>query len=65
MSPEMRLVVIVLAVCLLLIVGIASSRWFGDDNPIEQQIEHILEEETGIEIDLSPEDKDDDEIKET
>lgn len=57
MKPEIKLVVIVITVCLLLIIGVASSKWLGNDNPIEQQIEDIIEKETGVEVDLSPEEE--------
>lgn len=38
------------------ILGISSYKYFGmkEDNPIEQAAEKIIKEDTGIEIDLSP-----------
>ena len=36
------------------LMGFLSSRILGDDNPIEEFTEEIIEQETGIEIDLSP-----------
>lgn len=36
------------------IVGFASIKFFGNDNPIEESAEKIIENTTGINIDLSP-----------
>lgn len=38
-------------------VGYLSSRWLGEDNPIEEAAEEVIESQTGMEIDLSPESK--------
>lgn len=38
-------------------VGLFSSKYLGDDNPIEQAAEEIIKEETGIKIDLTPNSK--------
>jgi hypothetical protein len=35
-------------------VGYVSSRWLGEDNPIEEAAEEVIESQTGMEIDLSP-----------
>lgn len=37
------------------VVGVISSKYLGDDNAIEQTAEKIIEEESGIVVDLSPE----------
>ena len=37
-----------------LVAGYASSRWLGDDNPVEESAESIILEQTGLDIDLSP-----------
>ncbi len=39
----------------LLICGVISSHYLGDDNEIEEMAETILEQKTGVDIDLTPE----------
>lgn len=39
----------------VLVVGIVSSKYYGPDNIVEEISEKIIEEETGIDLDLSPE----------
>ena len=47
---------IVTAIALL--IGIGSIYFYGNDNPVEEVAEDIIEEITGIEnIDLSPQDE--------
>ena len=52
---ELIIKLLIVAVCL--IVGISTFRFFGlkPDNPIEQITEQVIKEETGINVDLSPE----------
>ena len=38
----------------LVIVGYASLLWLPKDNPIEQAAEKVIEDETGIKVDLTP-----------
>jgi hypothetical protein len=38
------------------IIGLASAYFFGNDNPIEEACEAVIRNETGAEIDLSPDD---------
>lgn len=40
-----------------LAAGYASSRWLGDDNPIEESAETVIHEHTGLDIDLTPSSK--------
>jgi hypothetical protein len=35
-------------------VGLGSYYWFGADNPIEEGCEKIIKDETGLDVDLSP-----------
>jgi len=35
------------------VIGLVSSRYLGDDNPIEELSEEIIEEKTGLSIDLT------------
>lgn len=49
----------VLLVVAAAVTGVATYKKFGmkKDNAVEQLAEKIIKEQTGIEIDLSPEDK--------
>lgn len=40
-----------------LVAGYASSRFLGEDNPIEEAAEEVIESQTGVKVDLSPESK--------
>lgn len=47
---------IIIAISVLAaVVGIVSDRYLGDDNPVEQEAEKIIKDETGMDVDLSPE----------
>jgi len=35
-------------------IGIGSYLWLGADNPIEQECEKVIKDETGMDVDLSP-----------
>lgn len=51
-------IIIVLAICSAVMGGCSYfNRQFGldDDNPLEQAVEDVIEHQTGIEIDLTPE----------
>lgn len=37
-----------------LLAGIASFYFWGDDNPVEEACEDLINDEIGIDIDLSP-----------
>lgn len=39
---------------LVVIIGISSVYFYGDDNTVEEISEEILKQETGIDIDLTP-----------
>lgn len=39
----------------LLAFGYMASKFWGDDNPVEQSIETVLNREFGVDIDFSPE----------
>ena len=36
------------------IVGFMSSKWLGPDNAVEEECEKIIKDQTGADIDLSP-----------
>lgn len=38
-----------------IITGLVSIHYMGNDNPIEEVAEEIIEKEIGVKIDLSPE----------
>jgi hypothetical protein len=44
--------------CAIMMLGGAVAcqwpSWYVKDNPVEQKVEQLIEEETGIDIDLSP-----------
>jgi hypothetical protein len=45
-------ILIILAV--VAVGGYLSSRWLGHDNVIEETAENVIEQHTGVDIDLSP-----------
>lgn len=45
------IVVIVVSAC---IAGIVSKHYLGNDNFVEQTAEDVIQQETGVEVDLSP-----------
>lgn len=44
-----------LAIILAIIFGVGSVYWLGNDNPVEEIAEKVIEEEIGIDVDLTPE----------
>ena len=44
------MIIIILAV----IIGLGSVYFLGNDNPVEEISEKVIEEETGVNIDLTP-----------
>ena len=38
-------------------IGFFSIKYLGRDNPVEQQMEKVIKDQTGLELDLSPEAK--------
>ena len=43
-----------IVVILVLILGISSAYFLGDDNALEEIAEEVIQEETRINIDLTP-----------
>lgn len=39
---------------ILITIGYTSGLFLGKDNPIEQEVEKIIEVETGVKVDLTP-----------
>ena len=50
---------IIIIISVVGLIGFMSSRILGNDNPIEELAEEIIENETGINLDLSPSSKED------
>lgn len=58
--------VAIIAISLIIGIGFRYVTNVSDDHPIEEIAEHIIEKETGYDIDLTPfskEEKDDEKIK--
>lgn len=41
-------------VILAAIIGLWSIKYMGQDGPIEEQCEQVIQDQTGVEIDLTP-----------
>lgn len=39
---------------IVVILGLVSQRWLGPDNPVEESAEVVIEQHTGVDLDLSP-----------
>lgn len=46
---------ILLIVGMAALVGFLSSKFLGDDNLVEETAENVIEQHTGIDLDLTPE----------
>lgn len=51
---EMGLVILISSLIALAGIGYLSQKWLGHDNEIEEHVEEVIEDITGVEIDLSP-----------
>jgi hypothetical protein len=51
---ELGTLVIIIAIAALAAIGIVSQKYFGEDNVVEETVEAIIKEKTGLDIDLSP-----------
>lgn len=49
--------VVLIIIGVAALIGLASSYMLGDDNPVEQYSEYMIESQTGVKIDLTPEDE--------
>lgn len=45
---------IILIITSCIVIGYASVTLWGPDNPIEQDVEKVIEAQTGISVDLTP-----------
>jgi uncharacterized protein YpmB len=43
-----------IVVILVVILGISSAYFLGDDNPVEETSEEVIKAQTGIDVDLTP-----------
>ena len=48
------IVIISIVVAASVITGIVSTHFWGSNNPVEQDCEEVIKEETGIDLNLSP-----------
>ena len=51
---ELGTLVIIIAVAALAAIGIVSQKYLGEDNIVEETVEAVIKEKTGLDIDLSP-----------
>lgn len=52
---DVSLIIIGILVGICVLGGITSTIWLGPDNPVEEVAEKIIEDETGLKVDLTPE----------
>lgn len=45
------------ALILIIVIGVGSAYFLGHDNPVEEMAEKVIEQQTGIDIDLTPSSK--------
>lgn len=48
------LIVLIVIVSICVVGGVASTFFWGNDNPIEETAEEIIKEKTGMDVDLTP-----------
>lgn len=41
-------------IIILLIIGFGSGYLLGNDNPVEEITEHVIDQEIGVNVDLTP-----------
>jgi hypothetical protein len=46
--------IIIIIVGIVTVVGIISTTFMGEDNPVEEVSESVIKQETGLDVDLSP-----------
>lgn len=51
---DLGLIVIITIVGACALAGFVSQFWLGKDNPVEQEAEAVIKQETGLQVDLSP-----------
>jgi len=51
---ELGTLVIIIAIAALAAIGIVSQKYLGEDNIVEETVEAVIKEKTGLDIDLSP-----------
>ena len=51
---DVGIIILGVIISLCALGGIISSLYLGDDNPIEELLEKVIEEETGVDVDLTP-----------
>lgn len=51
---ELGTIALLIGLAALAVVGYVSHRFLGHDNEIEEKIEEVIKEKTGLDVDLSP-----------
>lgn len=46
-----------ITLAIVLFLGFGSVKFLGNDNPVEQAAEVIIKDETGIDVDFSPDEE--------
>ena len=54
---EIGSIVFGLVLVILFGIGVFSHQFLGNDNKLEETIEKVIKEETGLNVDLTPESK--------
>jgi hypothetical protein len=52
-----KIVLTIALVAVLILIGVTSSKFLGDDNQVEEESEVKIKDITSMDIDLSPESK--------
>ncbi len=47
-------IIVISIIVVALAASYLSSRWLGDDNPVEESAESVIKEQAGLDIDLTP-----------
>jgi hypothetical protein len=51
---DVSLLIVIVVAVVAAAIGYGSSKYLGDDNPVEEAAEEVIEADTGIDIDLTP-----------
>jgi len=54
MLRDAGLIILIVVVSIAIVGGLSSVYFLGHDNPVEEFAERVIEEETGVNIDLTP-----------
>lgn len=54
---DVSLIILISILVICVASGVISSKYLGDDNPVEETAEKIIDSQTGIDVDLTPNSK--------